>query len=60
MFMFISGPNQVDLFLRNHGGEGIQHVGLHTDDIVTSVSRLQGNGVQFNETPYTYYTEVLI
>lgn len=55
----ISGPNQVDLFLSNHGGEGVQHVGLHTDNIIGAISHLQSNGVQFNEAPYTYYTEVL-
>lgn len=52
------GPNQVDLFVSNHGGPGIQHVALHTGDIVGAVSSLQGNGVQFSEVPYTYYTEV--
>ncbi|KAK7111096.1 4-hydroxyphenylpyruvate dioxygenase-like protein [Littorina saxatilis] len=52
------GPNQVDMFLSNHGGPGVQHVGLHTGDIVGAISQLQGKGVQFNEAPYTYYTEV--
>ena len=48
----------MDVFLNNHGGEGVQHVGLHTDNIISAVSQLQGNGVRFNEVPYTYYTEV--
>ena len=59
MFMTLSGANQVDVFLSNHGGEGVQHVGLHTDNIISAVSHLQGNGVRFNEVPYTYYTEVV-
>ena len=58
MFMTLSGANQVDVFLNNHGGEGVQHVGLHTNNIISAVSQLQGNGVRFNEVPYTYYTEV--
>lgn len=52
------GPNQVDTFLYDHGGPGIQHIGLHTDDIISTVSRLKDSGVQFAEPPYTYYTEV--
>ncbi|XP_060570858.1 4-hydroxyphenylpyruvate dioxygenase-like protein [Ruditapes philippinarum] len=52
------GPNQVDTFLHDHDGAGIQHVGLHTEDIVKTVSCLSENGVQFAEPPYTYYTEV--
>ncbi|XP_076439542.1 4-hydroxyphenylpyruvate dioxygenase-like protein [Babylonia areolata] len=52
------GPNQLEMFLKNHGGAGVQHVGLHTGDIVGAISQLQANGVKFNEAPYTYYTEV--
>ncbi|XP_060065559.1 4-hydroxyphenylpyruvate dioxygenase-like protein [Ylistrum balloti] len=52
------GPNQVATFLTEHGGPGIQHIGLHTPDIVTTVSCLMTSGVEFAEPPYTYYTEV--
>ncbi|XP_069138930.1 4-hydroxyphenylpyruvate dioxygenase-like protein [Argopecten irradians] len=52
------GPNQVATFLREHGGPGIQHIGLHTPDIVTTVSTLMSRGVDFAEPPYTYYTEI--
>ncbi|KAL8601249.1 hypothetical protein ACOMHN_003193 [Nucella lapillus] len=52
------GPNQLDMFLTNHGGAGVQHVGLHTGDIIGTISQLQTNGVKFNEAPYTYYTKV--
>ncbi|OWF50988.1 4-hydroxyphenylpyruvate dioxygenase-like protein [Mizuhopecten yessoensis] len=52
------GPNQVATFLTEHGGPGIQHIGLHTPDIVTTVSTLMARGVEFAEPPYTYYTEV--
>ncbi|XP_064602352.1 4-hydroxyphenylpyruvate dioxygenase-like protein [Liolophura sinensis] len=51
-------PDQLNVFLTEHGGEGIQHIGLHTPDIVRTVSRLQANGVEFTEPPFTYYTEV--
>ncbi|XP_033757484.1 4-hydroxyphenylpyruvate dioxygenase-like protein [Pecten maximus] len=52
------GPNQVATFLTEHGGPGIQHIGLHTPDIVTTVSTLMRRGVDFAEPPYTYYTEI--
>ncbi|XP_052772922.1 4-hydroxyphenylpyruvate dioxygenase-like protein [Mya arenaria] len=52
------GPNQVDTFLHDHEGPGIQHIGLHTDNIVSTVAQLKDNGVEFAEPPYTYYTEV--
>ncbi|CAC5411050.1 unnamed protein product [Mytilus coruscus] len=52
------GPNQIDTFLEEHRGDGIQHIGLHTESIVNAVSTLQEQGVNFVEPPYTYYTEV--
>ncbi|XP_025094598.1 4-hydroxyphenylpyruvate dioxygenase-like protein isoform X2 [Pomacea canaliculata] len=52
------GPNQINMFIENHGGPGVQHIGLHTSDIISAVAQLQHQGVEFNEPPYTYYTEV--
>ena len=54
----VTGANQVDLFISNHGGAGVQHIGLYTGDIIGAVGQLQSNGVKFNDAPYTYYTEV--
>lgn len=48
----------MDTFLQEHNGAGIQHIGLHTNNIIGTVSKLKENGVQFAEPPYTYYTEV--
>ena len=59
LLLSFTGPNQVDEFLSHHRGPGIQHIGLHTDDIIDTVSQLKNGGVQFAEPPYTYYTEVL-
>ena len=56
----MTGLNQVDIFLEQHGGAGIQHIGLYTDNIVKTIHCLQQNGVIFNEPPNTYYTEVFI
>lgn len=48
----------MDTFLKEHGGPGIQHVGLYTNDMVDTIASLQKTGVEFVEPPYTYYTEV--
>ena len=48
----------MDTFLTNHGGPGVQHIGLSSSDIISSVSELTAAGVQFVEPPYTYYNEV--
>ncbi|CAM4607591.1 4-hydroxyphenylpyruvate dioxygenase-like protein [Caretta caretta] len=51
------GKNQVDTFLEQHGGAGIQHVGLYTADIVSTARALAEAGVQFVEPPRAYYSE---
>ncbi|MEV6301952.1 4-hydroxyphenylpyruvate dioxygenase [Actinoplanes sp. NPDC051861] len=48
-------PGQIDEFIKNHGGAGVQHIAFGTDDIVTSVSRLAARGVEFLRTPAAYY-----
>lgn len=48
-------PGQVDQFLHEHGGGGVQHVALITDDIVDTVSRFAERGVRFLRTPASYY-----
>ena len=57
-FCFFSGPNQVETFLTEHGGPGIQHIGLHTSNITEAVATLKDNGVAFIDPPSTYYSEV--
>ncbi|XP_029104694.1 4-hydroxyphenylpyruvate dioxygenase-like protein isoform X2 [Scleropages formosus] len=52
------GPNQVDSFLEQHGGAGIQHVGLYTQDIVSTARTLAQAGVQFVSPPPAYYSQV--
>ncbi|NXH12429.1 HPDL protein, partial [Bucco capensis] len=51
------GSNQVDTFLEQHGGAGIQHVGLHTTDIVATTRALQQWGARFFTPPATYYSQ---
>jgi 4-hydroxymandelate synthase len=46
---------QIDDFLAWHGGAGVQHVALSTDDIVTAVRTFSANGAGFAQTPGAYY-----
>lgn len=50
--------SQIEEYLAFHRGPGAQHLALLTDDIVGTASALRSNGIQFLETPNTYY-EVL-
>ncbi|KAJ8284759.1 hypothetical protein COCON_G00036090 [Conger conger] len=52
------GRNQVDSFLEKHEGAGIQHIGLSTQDIVSTAQSLAQAGVEFFSPPPAYYTEV--
>jgi 4-hydroxyphenylpyruvate dioxygenase len=50
--------SQIEEYLREYHGEGIQHIALATDDIYASVEALTANGVEFQDTPDTYYEGV--
>ncbi|MCW2293259.1 4-hydroxyphenylpyruvate dioxygenase [Pseudomonas sp. BIGb0408] len=50
--------SQIEEFIREYHGEGIQHIALSTDDIYATVRKLQANGVAFMSTPDTYYDKV--
>ena len=47
--------SQIEEFLREYKGEGIQHVALATDDIFATVDTLRANGIRFQDTPDSYY-----
>ncbi|HMN45145.1 MAG TPA: 4-hydroxyphenylpyruvate dioxygenase [Povalibacter sp.] len=50
--------SQIEEYLREYQGEGIQHIALGTSDIFRTVDVLRGQGVQFQDTPDTYYEGV--
>jgi 4-hydroxyphenylpyruvate dioxygenase len=52
--------SQIEEFLRDYRGEGIQHIALATDDIYATVEAMQGQGVKFQETPDTYYEQLAV
>jgi 4-hydroxyphenylpyruvate dioxygenase len=47
--------SQIEEYLREYRGEGIQHIALSTSDIYSTVDGLRANGVEFQDTPDTYY-----
>jgi 4-hydroxyphenylpyruvate dioxygenase len=47
--------SQIEEFLRDYNGEGIQHIALGSTDIYRSVDVLRGRGVAFQDTPDSYY-----
>jgi 4-hydroxyphenylpyruvate dioxygenase len=47
--------SQIEEYLNEYKGEGIQHIALGTDDIYRTVDALRGRGVEFQDTPATYY-----
>jgi 4-hydroxyphenylpyruvate dioxygenase len=50
--------SQIEEYLREYKGEGIQHLALATNDIYQTVDRLRARGVVFQDTPDTYYDGV--
>jgi 4-hydroxyphenylpyruvate dioxygenase len=48
--------SQIEEFLKDFNGEGIQHIALGTNEIYASVETLQQQGLLFLDTPDTYYT----
>lgn len=51
--------SQVEEYLEFYRGEGVQHVALATNDIVTTVRELISRGVEFLKVPNTYYDDLL-
>ncbi|MBP7157387.1 MAG: 4-hydroxyphenylpyruvate dioxygenase [Thermomonas sp.] len=47
--------SQINEYLDAYHGEGIQHIALFTDDIYASVEAMHAAGVQFLDTPDTYF-----
>ena len=50
--------SQIEEFLRDYRGEGIQHIALGADDIFQVVEAMRERGVRFQDTPETYYEQL--
>jgi 4-hydroxyphenylpyruvate dioxygenase len=49
--------SQIDEFLEFYDGPGVQHLALATNDILATVDALRDNGVEFLDTPDSYYED---
>ena len=47
--------SQIEEFIREYNGEGIQHLALTTNDIYATVEKLRQRGVRLQDTIETYY-----
>src|SRR3546814_6266079 len=47
--------SQINEYLDAYKGEGIQHIALFTDDIYATVEKMRAEGVEFLDTPDTYF-----
>lgn len=47
--------SQIEEYLEQYHGSGVQHVAIHTADMVKTIAALRANGVEFLSVPDTYY-----
>ena len=47
--------SQINEYLEEYQGEGVQHIALFTDDIYDTIERMRAQEVSFLNTPDTYY-----
>jgi len=51
--------SQVEEYLEFYNGEGVQHIAMATNDIVSTVRQLMSRGVEFLHVPTDYYDDLL-
>ncbi len=50
--------SQIEEYLEFYEGEGVQHIAVATNDIIATVRDLKSRGVEFLETPDSYYEDL--
>ncbi|NNM98906.1 MAG: 4-hydroxyphenylpyruvate dioxygenase [Candidatus Eremiobacteraeota bacterium] len=50
--------SQIEEYLDFYRGSGVQHIAIRTDDIVATIDALRENGVEFLDTPDSYYDDL--
>jgi 4-hydroxyphenylpyruvate dioxygenase len=50
--------SQIEEYCDFYRSAGVQHIAMHTDDIIETVSKLRENGVEFLQIPQSYYDEL--
>jgi len=47
--------SQIQEYVDYYGGAGVQHIAMHTSDIITAVTHLKARGLKFLQAPKSYY-----
>lgn len=50
--------SQIQEFVDYHGSAGVQHIALHTNDIITTLKNLRSRGMEFLTVPDAYYEDL--
>lgn len=50
--------SQIDEYVQFYQGAGVQHIAMHTKDLLSTVAQIQGNGLKTLDVPMTYYEDV--
>jgi 4-hydroxyphenylpyruvate dioxygenase len=50
--------SQIEEYLEFYHGPGVQHIAMATDDIISTVSKLRAQGIEFLRVPTTYYDDL--
>ncbi len=53
------GGGQIEEYLMQFGGEGIQHIALSSDDLLSTIDKLRAAGIPLMTAPPTTYYEML-
>ena len=53
-----SDSSQIQEFLDLNGGAGVQHIAIHTENIVDAIAQLRDAGLSFLKVPASYYDQV--
>ncbi len=51
--------SQIEEYIEFYEGQGVQHIALATDNIIETVTEMRKRGVEFLDTPDSYYDTVL-
>jgi 4-hydroxyphenylpyruvate dioxygenase len=49
--------SQIDEYLEYYTGAGVQHIALATNDIISTITAMRAAGVEFLDTPDSYYDD---
>lgn len=50
--------SQIEEYVDYYRSAGVQHIAMHTSDIIETVRKLRENGVEFLNVPQTYYDDL--